>query len=171
MNSQNEASESESNSKALLLGGALAVAVIAAFVVFSSTNQNEESESAVVNKAKATGEPVNPPGGNIVIPKEGEVLPTPPDYKIIAKVWSKTCKGKNCSAPKRIDAKVSVRDKFGEVANYSSKSTAYATIKMPSGKYNLVAVDNSGDESQAKPVTVPDSGSGTIAADLTVIKK
>ena len=171
MNSQNEASESGSNSKALLLGGTLALAVIAAFVVFSSTGQEEEPESSVVSKAKASAAAANPPGGTLVIPEEGEVLQKPHDYKIIAKVWSKTCKGKKCSEPKRIDAKVSVRDKFGEVASYTSKSTAFATIRMPSGKYALVALDNTGNESQAKPVTVPNSGSGTIAADLTVIKK
>jgi len=169
---ENSDSNAGSNSKSLLIGIATALSALAVFVVLSS-NKTEELAGTPNSKAKSGSEmPKAPPTDNRVTPKEEVLPPGPPTFHIFAKVWSKKCKGKACGDSVRIAGKVSVRDRFGEIASYAATKDGSVKISnLPAGDYNLVAIDENGKESTAKAIKIPETGSGTISADLTILKK
>ena len=171
MSVEPESENTNKNSRLFLIGTVVALGFLALLVVLSGGRSAEPETQASKNVQKPGQETVAPPADSLVVPPTEPDLPKPPDYKLVAKVWAKICKGEKCDEPKRIDAQVSVRDKFGEVAKYPVKADAHATITMPPGTYNLVGLDSDGNESIAKEVVFPESGTGTISAELTIVRK
>ena len=172
METEDQTDNSSSNTKTLLIGVVVALGLLAALVIFSSQESADQEASEKETSAEIAKNTGAPPVNNLVTPQEEGLPPAPPSFHIFAKVWSKKCKGKRCGEPTQIAGKVSVRDRFGEIASYTVTADGSAKISnLPSGKYDLVGLDGEGKESLAKSIKIPATGTGTMTADLTIIKK
>lgn len=193
-------SEPSGESRSLILGLVVAAVVIAVVVLALSMRGGGEPETTAKPKADApivrptrpdelpvTGTPPpdgptddaprpddpDDPTGKPVKLEPGQVAPTPPPMvRVLAVAKVQDCpKAGACGAPKRVAARVSVRDRFGEVAGFESTLEAAARIEMPSGEYTLVAKLPDGAESVGVKVggsELAATETGTVSVDLII---